>query len=1007
MNSASASSLPNHWAIHDPGPKPEPGPARNVWLDARLICRHKNQIEALLDDIAPELRRNTPKVLDQNHVSICILKFLSGITKKTSRAVTVRAILQFLHNGFRSYCRHYKLKMPRIPFIANLGLEDGLLDGNSLEDFTIHRQLTTRWIDRYKELFAPGCEISSQEICGLITTSAALFGGLHGDEFWKQLIKSLEVPLKHGREWFWFDFAVPGRSYQWLADPVTEVLLRRLMAEGKLPLRNRPSSTSVRNAIACYFQFSGRRDNSESEVSLLERAIRGLLIRHYAPDVSAIALGALPNTPLPESAWRRTITGQQCTAGGVIDIPVRIQSLTQRVRDPNDVYVRRVIDQIKTAVAWSSQEERRDGLKEMVDDNEVRDRYIGSASQEILRIRGEILHHYEGKGLDGKKCIPYAFCRFAEDLMSSGGPKRERLAPSTISSYVGDIVDCLPGDFLKDVDVLTVEDRQAAYNHALDVIAKGSLSGLGVAVQLFEKTLLTHFGVDDEVDWSAISLPIQRQTKVDANIVDPKTFSVLMSCLEMAECDDESFRLMWQALAIILYRFGLRRGEAHELTLADLRILNGNKIAVRVSISQLTTNKSRQAFREIGPAILPAKEWRLLSEFRDARAEEGAGRSDPRGVYLFARPGHGSQLFSEKTLFEPITELLHVITSDGSLRIHHFRHGFVSRLFISGRSHISELDELKNRPSDWQRSFRDDAGWLRAFEIGHVSPAGLIESYAHTDSIAHHFYACQALPRILPTDVLSELIGNSGRSLERNLLRYQDDLPSLPPAVRLMLRTARRKWPVAESTGSCALARPPHLKVRLKIGVRESLTRSINVAQFKFSDAFDVMCDQLVRNLDVSRWEIKGIQASVVRQWAVMTNLLVHHGFLKADMKRRPSLSSDELELGARILKHALPQDDGELLDMLCVCLTGMRHRGVDVRLDHAHGNRLEQWIRQVDARKLSITLTSRSTSIVSARLILVSDGTATASLRLILMAAAVMVLKEEDFKRMVAPYLR
>lgn len=1009
MNSALNSGGQNPWQFPEPGPKPKPGPERTAWLDLRRLRGYQTDIEGLLDRIGPELRRNEPLELDRDFIAEEILKFIEQVTLKNPRAIVVRILLQYLHAGFRRYCRHHKAKAPRIPLLADFGLEDGLLDGDTLDDYRRYVRLVDIWVERFRKFDQAGGDEPSEEIASILVMSAILFGGLPERQHWKEVLVADEGAWLEEAGSLWFEYTFAGNFFRWSVDPVTECLWRRDRAKWNLSWPERVGKLTMSSVLAPYRQALAdpKPAGAVNAIEFLERSVRASLVRHYAPDVAAIAIGRLPNTALPRHAFRRLLIAGNSDRAGNIEVFAHVRSRSRPKLRLVDNFTRDVLARCKAAVNWVPGKQRAKGVKSVSKRQEERDRYVAKAKEDIGYLRHDIRRHYESLGEDGTDSFVMAVCQFIADILATGGPIKEHLAPLTINSYVSEFLNHYPDNAIRWISTLEVDDRQNAYTATLQSLKAGSRARLEVALQLFERTLLTHFNVEDEVDWSCIPLAAPRKTVVDANLVDPATYCALLDALESAECNDEAYRRMLLALSVILYRFGPRRQDAHELTLADLRLMPGNGVVLRIPRSRLTTKKSGQAVREIGPVILPPREWSILNRFWAECAQDATGRRELRQIYLFARPGHGSQLFSEHTLFDPITHLLRSITGDETLRIHHFRHGFGSRHFVSGRTSIDTLDELPHRSAEWRKSFEDDSAWLRSYEIGHISPLGSIASYIHTACIAHYYYASHLVAKVLPLDVLSQLAGISGRSLERTLNRQKSSGEhSLPQAVDFMLKTARREWPSAATKADGVGPATTKPMVRIQLSTGDEWSRPARVVHLRFADAFAVMGEALVRRLDVSAWEVKGISSSTVRKWASITERLATCEFFDGDRKRRPMLSPALVAWGERLATVQDPDRTEIMRRLLSRCLVGMQHRGHDVRMDRAQAKELESWFNLVGDNRLRLEIVDRPEGFVMVHLTDGADQSQSTEFRTFLLGCATMWLTENDIGNRVRPYL-
>jgi hypothetical protein len=996
------------WDIPTPGRKPPPGPERTAWLDAHLLNQNRTELHALLDGINPALRTNLPVALERESISLSILQFLERVTASTARAATVIAMLRYLDRGFKRYCRQHNYKKIRLPLVQDLGLEDGLLDGYSLEASMLHREMVRIWMERIPNLLTANATPSVPEVIGTVITSAALFGGLATARQWKLLINRLESPVETDGQHLWFNFGENSSCIRWIADPVTETLIRRLTKLGSLPfVAGTKGTPTLRTELTPYIPRarSNEAAHPQNAIGVLERATKGMLIRHFAPDVASIALEELDSTSLPHQAWLRVITGRLPIRGSAPTISVQPRAYKGSTTRTADNAIWGFIDKLKNAVAWDPGKKRDVGIEKPGTAKLIRDDYVDKVQNEVAGIRRDIQQHYLAAGEDGNACYPLALCDFIEDLIKSGGPVKEKLAPATIASYFGDAIKSLAE--LAVPDLRQVINRQDIYFKAIGGARDGNHGGVAISVQLFERTLLSHFDLDEEVDWSLLPAPLRLNLGVDANLVDEATYRVLWEALKVVRCEQEEYRTLWRTLSLLLYRFGLRRGEAHELTLADIHMLGNRRVRLRIPPSRLTTFKSRHAVREIGPVILPTEEWEVLDQFLASRKQESKYRSSLRDVYLCARPGHGSQLLDSGTLFDPITQLLRWITGDTSMRIHHFRHGFASRLFAAGRSPLATLDESLNRDDLWQECFTRDGAWVRAFEMGHVSPMESTSTYCHTSDLVRYFYSKRVVTKELPLRFLSTLAGLSERSLERTAHRQRSAASgNHESAADLLLETARQRWPLrGEATegkrpGDIDLASMPAELILLNQDRVFAIEKKI-----RFRDVLDIIRGRLCNRLNITEWEQKGIASRRVRDWVDVIDKLTALGFLRANRRRRDRMPAELIACGERTLQSLGERFMPDQTKLLARCLVGFGSALEGIRVDPASAKALKEWLefRNPDLRVETLP-GSKGLNWVK----LVGKAEITRSeLKMFILVLAVYQLRAEDIDTLVSPYRR
>ena len=581
-----------------------------------------------------------------------------------------------------------------------------------------------------------------------------------------------------------------------------------------------------------------------------------------------------------------------------------------------------------------------------------------------------------------------------------------KLAPATIASYFGDVTKCLAE--LAVPDLRQISDRQDIYFKAIEGATVGNRGGVAISVQLFERTLLSHFDLDEEVDWSLLPAPLRLKLGVDANLVDEATYQVLWETLKIVRCEQEEYRPLWRTLLLLLYRFGLRRGEAHELTLADIHLLKNRRVRLRIPLSRLTTRKSGQSVREIGPVILPREEWEVLDQFLSSRRNESKYRGSLRDVYLFARPGHGSQLLDSATLFDPITMLLRWITGDPSIRIHHFRHGFASRLFAAGRSPLAALDESLARDELWQACFMRDGAWVRAFEVGHFSPTESLSTYCHTADLVHYYYSRRVVSEVLPLQFLSTLAGLSGRSLERTAHRQRStaDAATYESSADLLLASARQRWPINSEIAKGNLPNDIDLTSAPAELILLKQDRVIAIEKkIRFQDVLDIIRARLCNRLDITEWEHKGVASQRVRNWVDVIDKLTALGFLRANRRRRDRMPTELIACGERTLQSLGERFMPNHTKLLARCLVGFGSSLEGIQVDPTSAKALREWLefRNPD---LKVETLSGSKGLNWVKLV-GKNEIARSVQKMFILVPAIYLLRAEDIDAQVSPYRR
>lgn len=922
------------WRIERP-PKPCPpiGPERTAWLEQRLLFQSGKLLKSVLDRVDPKIAQNRPiPSIDEEALAVALLEFLepepqadAPATKSMKRLPVhkARVFLSYFARGFRKYCQNHALTQPRLPLIREFSLDEGSLKTNSFNDLREYRRCAKKLADEIEHRII-GTSVpkgSSEDIAALLGCSSILFGGLTHKARWETLIATLSSPLNRCGEIFTFNFDRP-TPYRWIADPVTEALLRRLWESKLLPLpkNTKLSAGAIRKLLDLGVATS-------AVPAHLEQLVTSAHIRHFAPDITSVAKGLMSNTPLADEPWLRLISGtrhQATRAKTAVTIP-RITP-TAPPSSIQQLGLRIVIEDIAAAVRWAPQTLRKAGNSDARDGEGVR-KYFSKATLALRAAESKLEHLFAKAGFpeQHRSSFIYALLMYARDLLELGGLKIRQLAPSTIDNYVSIIRNHLAILHFEDLVALGTEARAEAYRENIRTQVVRDRKIHRTAFEGFERSILRHIDGSDEVDWGSIpGRPRARHLpSVDANLIDPVLYQHVLELLKKHSENHPIIELA-QALLIVLYRFGLRTGEAAELMLSSLSLHNDGTASLRVSPSKLTSRKSKNAVRIIGPISLPQYEYEFLAEFRDHRISEAARRGrDHTERYLFSN-GKSSHMLE---LVEPaqtlLIEALRNASGDPNLRPRHLRHTFVSRAFLSGRDALNVLDPASANPVS-------DA-WWRTFSTGHASPETGINSYTHVADLAHYHYANTLVAEEVPLSFLSTLSGNDARSLERTHLRRGKNHAE---GVQLFLVAARRNFPCHDITDSLA-RRAKYQSIDLKPA--DNLTFD-EQQKLSWAEAWSTYSNARVgkNSGDLS-------DAAVFIQKRVRA--LEKQERLSLRLKRRPQLSNYESALAAA-LWQALPSDP-ELQRLLIQTAKWIRPNAKEILLPAKIASGLESCLKK------------------------------------------------------------
>lgn len=939
------------WRVERPAqPRPPLGPERAAWLEQRLLFQSARSLKSVLDRIDPAIARNEPIVaINEDTVTNALLDFFEPTPLEDDSAPgkgrmplhRARVFLGYFTRGFRLYCQNHALRQPRLPLIRELSLDEGSLQAGTFSALREYRCCVRRLINEIKErVIGPSVpSLSPEQVAALLLCSSALFGGLSRKAHWEALLAVLASPLQRSGEIFSFRFE-QRPLYRWIADPITEALLRRFWRYHLLPL---PEKMKVPESFIR--RILGLEIATNSVLSHLEQLVRAAQVRHFAPDVAAVAQGRIPNTPLAEEPWLRLLSGTRHPAPrATITLAVPRIVPAAHANTLQQVALQGIIDDIVKAVHWDSNDHRKNG-----DDGLSVRAHLDQAKVALRATEGKLEQLYARAGHpEGHRCsFAYGLLCYARDLLEIGGLKRPNLAPGTICNYASIVRNHLTGIHFADLVALGTEARADAYRSDIRQQVIRDRVTHRTAFEGFERSLLRHFDLIDEVDWATIPGRARNShlPSVDANLVDTALYRHVFESLE-APARHSPLAELARALMVILYRFGLRTGEAAEVTVGALILHADRRISLRVAASALTSRKSVNALRLVGPIALPRDEFDFLADYQNSRAAAASQRGrDRAGTYLFAT-GAANRLEHVERAQTLLIEALRAASGDTHLRPRHFRHGFVSRAFLTGRDPLESIDSVTPAAAS-------DA-WWRTFATGHASPDTGIVSYTHVVEFAHYHYTCQLVGEEVPLNSLSRLAGNDARSLERMQHRRNNDSAA---TIKHFRDSLRRNFPCTDMPDALA-KRVRYQEIKLQ---QTSVPISNDIQRLKWEDAWEVYANARIGQATSDLSDHANTIRERVRDLEMRERLVRR-------LRRRPQLAPEEAAAAAMIWQ--LLPNDSDLQTVVRMATDSLRPRGSEIlmpatiardmelllqrsglmRIQSRQGSAQRRWLRLPDA---------------------------------------------------------
>jgi len=255
------------------------------------------------------------------------------------------------------------------------------------------------------------------------------------------------------------------------------------------------------------------------------------------------------------------------------------------------------------------------------------------------------------------------------------------------------------------------------------------------------------------------------KSQADARIVTEVEVNRVDQRIEQSVIDDAFRQSLKSALHLGFY-CGMRRGEVAQLRVGDVNGKQELWIFIRPWKNQKL--KTRNSIRR-SPAthLLPADSAQTIMELRDWRLRNGAGLNDPLWP-----SSDGTQHENPQNLIDAVVGLVQSTVGDSSLRFHHLRHSFATRLVLW---HWHHANEGRIRFPGWFNTLREDGkrptrpfltGRNYLFPISEVMGHGSIDvtltNYVHLLDVMLGLAMRQQVPDI--TRAFVEMLLNVGRS---------------------------------------------------------------------------------------------------------------------------------------------------------------------------------------------------------------------------------------------------
>lgn len=592
---------------------------------------------------------------------------------------------------------------------------------------------------------------------GQLLLSAILFGGLLEQRWLAPFVDAIKLrQIYQADAWLWLEMndqkpasksdesgkaeeRIASAHKRWVADYQTQLLIYRYLEHSAVGTRLQ-KTTLWEAATGALKRLDLREEDRPQSLSDLRRwalSRAKLLLPH---SLVGYASGDLPSTSLPIGPWLRNMTD--------LAIPV---SRPEPVKDrPAKTRRPQIIDNSPTSEA--RQIELFKALRKELSPRRAKTKL----SARTIRRRLNSFRAAHGQHLSPTYQLLIHWGLQLLEERHSYKEKRHRAAldPGSVLRYYDAIGEPLlrAGGM---INPLTLEPQELEVFYEQAAERKGNSPYVIGRLAQFHGYLQTFFTVDlPEIEWSELLAGDSVTARVDANLVSPRLYKLLLEVLGWGAKKQTRWQKLQQLAVILSYRCGLRPSELCALHLIDIQGITEYEILVRNN--KFNTIKTNAGIRRAPiTAFLSDEELSFALDFLEQRRSEAPLFG---GGLVFAHPAQKAGKITDEELFVPVRKLLRDLSGDETLRLYHLRHSFLSFLHLklmvrdnidySGPAFVDtdefsteQRDRLKHTLMQYERHGRKSM-YLISLLAGHNSPKTTCRHYIHLADwlLGHHLH---------------------------------------------------------------------------------------------------------------------------------------------------------------------------------------------------------------------------------------------------------------------------
>jgi len=831
----------------------EPHPIIEKFSQQQLVVLTKLKL------LAPELYRGDRCVIIENGV---IKNLLKSLKPKNGKASHAKEKLIFFIKGLELGKEEldWDVDIPHYPIVLPKG-------DNRIRPIVMIQMAEYRKVEQMfmADLEQPLPDDNLLKL-GQIVISAILYGGINhkiwANAFWNGLTNSwcyqwqdlvwidLWADHRPESELDQWDLQRNASQYRrWLADPLTQLLLIRLVTTNNEYVCSK--NTSLKQAYDHYAQhLSLNHGTALPSLDKLLKYANAWSTLHVPPFLSAYMENKTSSTSLPDPTWLRIITGKHYPRAHKPQQTIR--SKTTNSSSPGDTEAQiELIKQLCKGLAKKESQSRNKVISWIESFIEKNNSKLGCCSYLLAKWAIQLLS-YKQSPLELRQTKPEKIST-AQNYVT------------TIYKYLLDVAGAidlfiLDEEELHDLVAVVLNKMNTAraenpnttnLSKQLERIVDRLNQFLGFIHVFHNMPLLT-------IDSTGDDAFVTNGVTVRANIMTISEFERLKQILGWRNKDDlnrvQRMALVW---AILAFRSGLRVSEIYGLMIGDIQ--GNNLVELLIQPNHYRQLKSTSSERR-APLYneLPEDELDFVIKWQQYRKVElGSQLTCP----LFTRFQLEEVPCPRDKILKVLAPSIKQSSGDISMTCHCLRHSFASNMLIkliknkkcqikyspeflkSEEFNDNNIERLK-KGFFANETLGSNALYLIANLLGHSDTETEITSYMHCSDwlcwhLLRHPYCLPPLTKTTISQLTGREIQDSYKIIKIEVHYLAEYVSKLPPII------------------------PPHPLEESALDVKD-LPKTTNIKSLEFAD---VLHQTFLKNIDYSHWPKNAAEVQVLNYW--------------------------------------------------------------------------------------------------------------------------------------------